>query len=508
MARTAANQAGERYILERGRYRLITEPERTILDASALSVAKDSAVSLLKGGAHLAGALVGGGVAPGGRGRALTAAMEEFTELGQLSDLRPGASDLGTGALEVGTGLLASMVRRGSTRLATGAARQAARNAPTPSVKRSNDETLVEVAELVDTFGADSAGAAARGGFMANLMRMPRFKASLEHLTEFIGGHRPLTGQQQRFLSAGEDGISEVDRVGLSLLPGQDTGNGVIAEVILRDPMMRDSMDHILSANSDNLLTKMARSLGLDPGDYGRDIRQLGRDKVGEKFEHVSAGIRDFDVPEELATQIDELLTPAERGLLNVADQPMGGSDAMDIRRLIAEELAGARTDPTLTRRTRELDQMLEGFDDLLESNMDDGLMAEWAHARSQWRIVRALDRRGVVQQDGSISVKTLVNALEREFPVEFNRTALTQGKLPGEINEFMDFARVSRTFMSNLNDSGTATGNSVMGAIMNPVQFGKKRLAAKFVTDVILNRPHQADALPNIDVSDIVDLQ
>ena len=503
MAETIANQSGQRYILEDGAYRRIDDREREILDQSTLSLAKDSAVSLLKGGAHLLGALTGG--VPGVREHQVERGLAELQTFSEITELRPGASNLGTGVLEVGTGLLASAVRRGGTRLARNAATRAGKAAPQPTVKAANDETLVEVADLVNTFGADTAGAAARGGFMSNLMRMPRFKASMEHLQQFIGGHRPLTGQQQRFLAKGVDGQSEVERVGLALLPGQDTGNGIIAEVVLRDPLMRDSLDHILSANSDTLLTKMTRALGLDPGDYGRDIRQLGRDKVGERFQTVAAGINDFDVPEEIATQIDELLTVGERATINVAEESIGGSDAMDIRRLISEELAGARTDPALTRKTRQLDQLLESFDDLLETNMDAGLMQEWSHARSQWRVVRALDRRGVVQQDGSISVKTLVNALEREFPFEFNRTALTQGNLPGEITEFMDFARVSRTFMSNLNDSGTATGNSVMQAIMNPIQFGKKRLASKFITDVILNRPDLADALPNPDVADIV---
>ncbi len=502
MAITSTNQAGERYILEDGAYRRIDDREREILDQSTLSVAKDSAVSLLKG----VGKILQAGQIRGDSSSLIDEALGEFQTFGELTELRPGASNIGTGALEIGTGLLASAIKKGGTRLATQSARRAGRAAPQPTVKAANDETLVEVADLVNTFGADTAGAAARGGFMANLMRMPRFKASMEHLQQFIGGHRPLTGQQQRFLAPGVDGgQSEVERVGLALLPGQDTGNGIIAEVVLRDPLMRDSLDHILSANSDSLLTKMTRALGLDPGDYGRDIRQLGRDKVGERFQTVAAGINDFDIPEELATQIDELLTVGERATINVAEESIGGSDAMDIRRLISEELAGARTDPALTRKTRELDQLLESFDDLLESNMDEGLMQEWSHARSQWRVVRALDRRGVVQQDGSISVKTLVNALEREFPFEFNRTALTQGNLPGEITEFMDFARVSRTFMSNLNDSGTATGNSVMQAIMNPIQFGKKRLASKFITDVILNRPDLADALPNQNVADIV---
>ncbi len=153
-------------------------------------------------------------------------------------------------------------------------------------------------------------------------------------------------------------------------------------------------------------------------------------------------------------------------------------------------------TDSAGSRRSRLLDETMDQFDDTIEQALiaggDKQVLQVWQEARQRWRLVRALDRSTSFTKDGELSIKGLVNNFAKEFPVEFDRSTLTinTSGMPDDMVELLDFTRVSRDFMSNLNDSGTGTTNALLQAITSPKQFAQKRLASKFITDVILNNP------------------
>ncbi len=472
---------GETFILRDGRWQAPTLKEQAALDRPTRQVIGDAAATGASDLANLASMVVPS-LRPGAR------LLDQVTQGAQertadAETVRPYATGFGQGlpggALELTGGGAAAL-----------AARRAARMAP-------NVDTVADLGGMVQSFGADSAGAASRGGFYNAARKMPKFKGMLDSLAEFTGANRPMTADQLRYVNNGD-----VKRVGIELMPGQQNGNNIITEIMMRDPLMADAFDGITSRNSHRLLTKASRALGLQPGDYGRDIRQLGRDSVGAMFKDVENQIGPVRLSDELAEIIGGTMTKQETEALDLT-QAISGADVMDVRRYLADSLAGAMSDPALNVQRRQLTQAMDELDDLIGKSMTDPAAQQlWAEARSRWRVVRAFDRQGVVQPDGSISVKTLVNALDKEFEREFRRTSLTRGdRLPADVVEFLDYARVARSFMSNLNDSGTGTTLSLLQSLNSPMQFAKKRLAAKFIADVVVNDPYRAAAMPGDEV-------
>ena len=502
-----------------GRWRSATPDENAIMNRSTIGVAMDSAVGLLKQAKALGETVVAGQTAApipvggptllaqqpqtpdaAGRQQALTE-LSGLAEQGALrQELRPGGVALGEMGLEAALGFAgvpASLARR----TATTAARRSVRSVAGETAERAvmpNDDRVERLGAAVNDLGGRSVGAA-QGTLWQNLERMPVFRSMLDGLSDFVGVQRRLTGTQQRMVDEGLPG-----QYGIELLPGQANGNGIIAEVVRRDPLMADALDDVLSRNSERVLSVVSRSVALDPGDWGRDIRELGRQRVGQMFDDVESEIGEVLVPDDMAPRLSRLLTPTERSTLELGEEAvnvrLAGSDAMDVRRYIADELASMNqsSSPQLATEVRAMEQLLDEYDELLEASVSDPQTLElWREARSRWRVVRALDRQGSITADGDISVKTLVNNLEREFEREFRRRTLARGEgLPPDVVEMLNTVRVARTFMSNLNDSGTATGNALMQAFSNPSQWAKKRIAAKFIRDVILNDPYGSAAM------------
>ena len=511
-AQTAAAANGDRFILGADRrWRKATPDEQDILTASGTELALESGLSTLAGFAQLGGAALlgsgrGGGQTPIGRELA-TAGMANLERVSDITNVRPVAGSFGAdAALEVATLGAAKLAKpllaaRQARRQAAQASARAAPSAA-PALTSTNSEVIQTVGDLTQQFGADSVGAAARGGFWDSLKRMPGLSQFLEGLEDMIGTARPLTGGQRAMLAVGDDGINAVQRTGFELLPGQANGNNILSEIILRDPLMADAFDSVLTANSDELMRRISRALGVEPGHHGRDFRQLGRESVGEMFETVQAQLPEITLPADIVETISSTLTPRQRNLLDL-EGSLGGADIKEIREALAGELA------SITQRegaggvtARTLREAADLFDETIESAIDDpAVLNLWREARQRWRVVRAFDRQGVITQDGDVSIKTLVNALEREFPVEFRRSNLAANVsgLPQDIVELMDFARVGRTFMSNLGNSGTGTTSSLINDLTNPLNAVKKRAAARFISDVLLNRPDIADTLPGV---------
>lgn len=471
---------GETFILRDGRWQAPTLKEQAALNRPTGQVIADAAATGTSDLVNLASMVVP-------NFRPVARILDRVTQGAQertadAETVRPYATGFGQG------------LPGGVLELAGGGAALAARRAARMA---TNVDTVADLGGMVQSFGADSAGAASRGGFYNAARKMPKFKGMLDSLAEFTGANRPMTADQIRYLNNGD-----VERVGIELLPGQKNGNNIITEIIMRDPLMADAFDGITSRNSHRLLTKASRALGLQPGDYGRDIRQLGRDSVGAMFKDVESQIGPMKLSDELAEIVGGTMTKQETEALDLT-KAVSGADVMDVRRYLADSLAGAMSDPALNVQRRQLTQAMDELDDLIGKSMTDPAAQQlWAEARSRWRVVRAFDRQGVVQPDGSISVKSLVNALDREFEREFRRTSLTRGdRLPADVVEFLDYSRVARSFMSNLNDSGTGTTLSLLQSLNNPMQFAKKRLAAKFIADVVVNDPYRAAAMPGDEV-------
>ena len=124
---------------------------------------------------------------------------------------------------------------------------------------------------------------------------------------------------------------NSVQRSCFELLPGKANGNSNLSEIILRDPLMADAFDSVLTANSDGLMRRISRALGVEPGHHGRDFRQLGRESVGEMFETVQAQLPEITLPADMVETISSTLTPRQRNLLDLWGS-LGGAALKEIR--------------------------------------------------------------------------------------------------------------------------------------------------------------------------------
>ena len=507
---TGTAKNGDQFILgEDRRWHRASDEDTAILNRPAWDIIKQSALSTANGLVELGGAAVLS-LSPSARDTTDELFESALQNLGggRTSELRPAAAGIGSGAveglLEVATagGFKALRARRLATRSRAEVAGKAATTAS--PISEINSDVVQTVGELSTSFGADSAGAAARGGFWQSLKRMPKLNQFLEGLEDMIGTARPLSGGQRAVLKVGADGTNAVQRTGFKLLPGQANGNNVLAEVISRDPLMADAFDSVLNENSDTFMRLISKSLGVEPGHHGRDFRHLGRQSVGGMFDDVVAKLPDIEIPSDLVETISTTLTPRQRTLLDL-EGTLRGADIKEIREALSGQLAAVtRKEGSSGVTARTLRETQEAFDQVVEEAINDpAVLAQWHEARQRWRLVRAFDRSTSITKDGDVSVRGLVTNMEREFPLEFGRSNLTRNVsgLPPDMVELMDFARVANTFISNLADSGTGTTMSLLNDIAHPANFIKKRAAARFISDVLLNRPDIADALPGLDV-------
>jgi hypothetical protein len=366
-----------------------------------------------------------------------------------------------------------------------------------------------ELGGMIETFGMDSAGAAAQGGFWNDLKQMPGVKGALEGFEEFVGASRPLSGDQAKLLASGR-----AERLGFEFLPGQRNGNNVMSDIIRSQPFMADALDPLLSKNAANLGSRVARSVGLQGDDLGRNILQDSRRVVGAEFDAVADAIPTVRLGDDIVQQLDDLvLTGKEKGVYGLAkgetdeageaiarSLDVEGRDVMKLRQQVAEEASNRAQREGHDKIQRTMTDTVEAIDDVieqaLEASGDEATMKAWKDARTRWRVVRAIDRPGVVTPDGSISMKRLSGALEKEFDKEFRRSLDAPADFPDEVRDMLDYTRLARAFESNLGDSGTAT-RGALDANTNPVKWGKQRLAAKFIADVILDNPGQAAEMP-----------
>lgn len=353
-------------------------------------------------------------------------------------------------------------------------------------------EAMRTIGAVVDTFGAGSAGAAERTGLWEGLKRMPVLRSMLEGLEDFAGTARPISADQRAL-------IPRMEQLGFEFFRGQREGNNLIGELVKSQPFMADAFDPILTANGRNLERRALRAVGLEGDEFSRNGLRQAEDELGARFGRVAESIRPAALPDELRAALDDpdILTPRDIRLFGIADEaasePVAGRDLMELRSRINDAFAAANSDRALGVRSRRILESLDALDDLIIKQIDDPAMVDlWRDTQQRWRVVLALNSRGVVTESGELSLKRFNTSLERSFERQYRKQlfAPQDGSLPPDIVELMDYVRGARAFESNLGDSGTATRLALQHMVQHPVQFTQQRLAASFVSDVLLDIP------------------
>ena len=541
MAITETLADGRTRIIQDGRWRDATPDEIEILNQGALQSTGQASAQSFKGLRGLLTAL--GGFAARGEagfamdaegarvvtqaGEAMTASgLEEVAATGQaieeLERLRPGPAFAGQvlteGLLELATGglgvkaLATRGARRGARELAAETAEAAARGLPGPAPGRAENIITTGDAEqlggVLQSAGGD-VGAAESKGILKALGRSKPMRALLEKFEDIVGqSRRTITPDQQQLIDTGA-----ADRLGFEFLPGQKEGNNTITELIKSQPFMADSLDPVITANAKRGGDLIREALGLPPGPLTRQTFTEADELFAREFENFAGEIRPAALPDELRTAIDtpDMLTTKDRRVFRVSEpgEPISGERLLNLRSKLNRSLASARRGDQGVLADEILEQM-DGLDDVIKANIDGGGQgAAWGRfmdTRQRWRVNLAFNRPGSFTPDGNFSVKRFSNSLERTFEREYRKRLLQRNEagevidaqMPEQVADLLDFMRLGRSFESNLGDSGTASRLAMAQVLEGGARnLFKQRMAAKFITDVLLDQPAAAAALP-----------
>jgi len=542
MAITETLADGRTRIIEDGRWRDATQAEVEILQQGAFEATARASGQSFRGLRGVLNAL-GGSVAGAEAGFAADVetmqliqqagqaqtqgGLQEIAESGQaiedLEFLRPGPAFAGQllteGLIELATGgfgvkaLAGRGVRRGVREAAEEGIERAARSVPVPAAGIAENiitpEDATQLGGVLKSSGGDL-GAASSKGILAALGRSPTMRAILEKFEDIIGSSRQaVTPDQQTLIDTGA-----AERLGFQFLPGQKEGNNTITELVKSQPFLADSLDPIITANAKRGGDLIREALGLPPGPLTRDTFREADEVFAREFENFSRELRPAALPDELRKAIDspDMLTTKDRRVFRVTEpgEKISGERLLNLRSKLNRSLASARRGDQGVLADEILEQM-DALDLVIKANIEGGAKgAAWGRfmdTRQRWRVNLAFNRPGSFMPDGNFSVKRFSSSLERTFEREYRKRLLQRNEagevidaqMPEQVADLLDFMRLGRTFESNLGDSGTAS-RLAMAELFKPGggrNLIKQRMAAKFITDVLLNQPARAADLP-----------
>ena len=318
----------------------------------------------------------------------------------------------------------------------------------------------------------DSAGAASILDWVPKSIRDP-IQKGLDQV--FVPGE--LTADQARI-------IPLADEIGWQFLPGQRSGNTFASELALSDPIVRDAFSYELGANRELLHETAARALGL-PGrgaDFGDDFLFEASEHLGEQFERMTHRLPRLAFGEgaplrERLQQIRQTV-PSELDLEGT-ERPFKDIDKL-LARADLEELDGrtiqryhSRWRDRAARATRAPDvegnevgqayyRMVDALNEAIETTASQSgpqILADYRLIREQYRLLMAMESRGVIAADGGLNPLVLNNVLKREYGRQYRRA--TGRAVNDDISRLFDTVKVARLFKDSLGDSGTASRRS-----------------------------------------------
>jgi hypothetical protein len=382
--------------------------------------------------------------------------------LGQLGQEQEQRGYLREGPTVAGT--IGAMVADPLNLFAAGSGRVASRvaNKIGQSVARETAQaTAGRAARTVGSMATDAGSILANDSVGAS---QATTRQGFAGLMDMIFEPGELTAQQRALIPVGE-------RVGFKFLPGQKDGNRLFLDSLQSHPITSQAFSYELGANADTLRTLVMKSLNLegaaDPANFSREILRQSRREVGQRFEDVRQMMPEGStvaLSEDGIGMIDDLkiLKPAQRRAFDL--NALNPEQAFETRsRLNAKMNDFYRAGES--QAGDDLSDIIEQLDMSIGDQIGPEGLELWRTARQQWRVRLALKRPGVITPDGDVSLKALSNNLEKQFEREFGETLLPDDAFRQSnpaIADLMDFTRVSRSFASNLPDSGTATRQTV----------------------------------------------
>lgn len=457
MAITTQDNNGQQYVKQGGTWRAATPDEVELLSMGPREVAFKSAMLQAAG---LKDLFVSGFEAfgPGGvnqRSRtAFEQSMQSFAENEAMRVVRPEPVMAGERLLEIPLWLAglgsASKARPGSMASRVGSKIAAEVGDQTDDVARRS------MPGFAPTFGQTSAGAAQVGGTKVEPSTAGKF---LRFVNRALDEPRALSADQFDIIDSGlykNTGFvfPKAWMLGKNMY-GMFNSNALLYPAIARD----------LASNARTLGVKAIRGLGLDPADFQRGFSRgvVGRARktIGGRFNAVRESFDGVGDISEIADDVAKYLRADVRRIYDRKGwDALDGGDLFSIRSRLNKRISQAWKlgEDVLGE---DIQRLVDQLDDIIRSNPGVNA-ADWDDARELWRTFMAFERPGVIDvESGEVSLKGLVNALGKQYRdfAELGPTELKDIPLRlQETRELLEYARVARSFVDALPDSGTAS--------------------------------------------------
>ena len=406
------------------------------MQGSPAEVALKSTLALLAGAANFIGAGQAAEMDEVGASEAfMQRAGERLGEFGEYNRLRPGPAQNPLLALDATVGA-------GAVSAARRAPQEAAESLAQRSVRKIAENTAEE------GFGGSTVGAAQRGPVRGVQKWLQRVQETLDEPRKFSPDQADILESKL---------WQEVDFE----FPPASLNSEQFYATALSGPGTRAHLEPFLARNGLKLGEKMAAATGaeLGPRGFGRGMIRQARRNTGEKFQQVGKWIdRGHDLSEN-AEVANRMLSPLARERLDLTN--LSGQQLLHVRSQANKKLTkfwNSGLEPEATAA----EMLIADIDNIIKDQLTGEQLKFWQSAREQWRVYKAFERPGVVDKNtGELSLKSLTNALEKQFPdfFEVGPTEIDAIRLVNkETKDLLKFARVARSFSDALPDSGTAT--------------------------------------------------
>jgi hypothetical protein len=444
------------------------------------------------------------------------------------------------------SGAIGSLLGQGGARVLSGGVNAAAGGA------RSVVESVRRLAEKADDVQPVTAD--------VQLIRdgstlVDRYRSAAAHAEDVLQGLGERSGTAERLrLSA------EADRLGLATRPGNRWGNEGRRQLeasLASNPLTSGAYTEQAARNSVRYAELASRAIGENASELTPRVLDAATTRLGATFAAVGAELDEplravqgaapwarfmgeldsvrlqevadfrnmrlaeregeplFDavgnrIIEAVGTKIpgyvDTLQAMAGRGMID-------GRTLMGIRSSLVDEIVSARAGRgtvTTGSQLRAMGHMVDAIDNLIVDAGELGgapeVAAKYAVARTQWRVLQALQEGKAVNNLGEVSAKSVDSILRREYPLEYRRGRLTgyqprRSSASQAVADFFDATRWGANVETDVvANSGTATRMFIEQAGKSPegvIGLAVRGAIGTEVGEAVLRAPSGPEVIP-----------
>lgn len=273
------------------------------------------------------------------------------------------------------------------------------------------------------------------------------------------------------------------NRLGVTLTPGQETGNQTLLSVerlLSKIPGSSGSMQKILKSNEKIINKAAARTIGESVDNLAETVMSASKKRLGDTFEDLSERSKvifnsdfmknlikiDANNKELGSFASSEIDTLVDKGLELASRNQLAGPAYQKIRSKLTEDATNAFKAGN-SDYGRALKSVRNSLDGLAKEGLSDADKAAWDTVRREYANFKTLSSPRVIEA-GNVKPGPLTSELRRQGPDQF-----ATGAHPSPL---IDIARLHEGLKSTVVPSSNTSELGLMQSIMfgNPIVAGK----------------------------------